>query len=101
VEHLKRSGFRMYNLNGINQANNPGVYHFKSGLAGKAGTEIAYLGIFEAQGNALSNYCLMVGQEVLDSYRGIRTRIRRQRNNKKISEGKSNGTAAIDLARSL
>jgi lipid II:glycine glycyltransferase (peptidoglycan interpeptide bridge formation enzyme) len=100
VEHLKRSGFRMYNLNGINQANNPGVYHFKSGLAGKAGTEIAYLGIFEAQGNALSNYCVMVGQEVLNSYRGIRTRIRRQRN-KKISEGKSNGTAAIDLVRSL
>jgi len=90
----------MYNLNGINQANNPGVYHFKSGLAGKAGTEIAYLGIFEARGNALSNYCVRVGQEVLDSYRRIRTRIRRERN-KNIAEGKSNGPAAIGLARSL
>lgn len=86
VEHLKRSGFRMYNLNGINQVRNPGVYHFKSGLAGKAGTEIAYLGIFEAQGNALSNYCVMVGQEILESYRRMRARIRTRQRKKSIPE---------------
>lgn len=80
VEHLKRSGFRRYNLNGINQIQNPGVYRFKSGLAGNAGTEIAYLGIFEAQGNTLSNHCITVGQEILDSYRRMRARTRtRQR----------------------
>jgi lipid II:glycine glycyltransferase (peptidoglycan interpeptide bridge formation enzyme) len=86
VEHLKRSGFRMYNLNGINQAQNPGGYQFKSGLAGKAGTEIAYLGIFEARGNALSNYCVRVGQKILESYRRMRGRIRMRQRSKKISE---------------
>jgi lipid II:glycine glycyltransferase (peptidoglycan interpeptide bridge formation enzyme) len=86
VEHLKRSGFRMYNLNGINQVQNPGVYHFKSGLAGKAGTEIAYLGIFEAQGNGLSNYCVRIGQEILDSYRRMHARIRTRQRSKKVSE---------------
>jgi lipid II:glycine glycyltransferase (peptidoglycan interpeptide bridge formation enzyme) len=88
VEHLKRSDFRMYNLNGINQVQNPGVYRFKSGLAGKAGTEIAYLDIFEAQGNALSSYCVVVGQEILERYRRMRARARlltRQRS-KNISE---------------
>src|SRR5580704_12381426 len=86
VEHLKRSGFRMYNLNGINQAQNPGVYHFKSGLAGKAGTEITYLGIFEAQGNAFSNCCVRIGQDIMDSYRRMRVRIRTRQRSKKISE---------------
>jgi lipid II:glycine glycyltransferase (peptidoglycan interpeptide bridge formation enzyme) len=85
VEHLKRSGCRIYNLNGINQVQNPGAYQFKSGLAGKAGTEIAYLGIFEAQGNALSNYCVRVGEGILESYRGTRAWTRARQRNKKLS----------------
>lgn len=76
VECLKRNGFRIYNLNGINPERNPGSYRFKSGLAGKSGIETAYLGVFESQGSALSNYCVRVGQEILDRYRSMRARVR-------------------------
>lgn len=93
VEHLKRSGFRTYNLNGINQAQNPGVYHFKSGLAGKAGREIAYLGIFEAEGNAVSNFCARVGREILESYRRTRARIRVRQRSKRTHNERGNGRA--------
>ena len=87
VECLKRNGFRMYNLNGINPERNPGSYRFKSGLAGKTGAEIAYLGIFEAQGTAFSNFCVKVGQGILENYRRMRARARARasQRNKKIS----------------
>jgi len=34
IQWLKENGFRWYDLGGINPERNPGVYHFKKGLAG-------------------------------------------------------------------
>ncbi len=44
IKWLKSRGCRIYDLGGIDPAGNPGVYHFKRGLAGKTGQEIAYPG---------------------------------------------------------
>jgi lipid II:glycine glycyltransferase (peptidoglycan interpeptide bridge formation enzyme) len=44
---MKDRGYRYYNLNGINALTNPGTYHFKIGLAGRTGREMAYLGRFD------------------------------------------------------
>ncbi len=76
VEHLRQGGFRKYNLNGINPERNPGCYHFKSGLAGKTGSEVSYLGAFESRGNLLSDYCVRVGEEIRVIYDRIRARKR-------------------------
>jgi lipid II:glycine glycyltransferase (peptidoglycan interpeptide bridge formation enzyme) len=48
VQWLKQQGCRHYNLNGINAEKNPGTYHFKSGIAGKTGRDVRYLGRFDA-----------------------------------------------------
>jgi hypothetical protein len=47
LQWLKDEGCRYYNLNGINPVKNPGGYHFKAGVAGKAGQELHYLGRFD------------------------------------------------------
>jgi hypothetical protein len=73
VEHLKQRGFRKYNLNGINPEQNPGSYQFKSGLAGKSGVEVSYLGAFESRGNLLSDYCVRVVEGIRAGYDRIRS----------------------------
>lgn len=47
IQWMKESGCRFFNLNGINPLKNPGTYHFKAGLAGKAGKDVYYLGRFD------------------------------------------------------
>ena len=76
VEHLRQCGFRNYNLNGINPEANPGSYHVKSGLAGKAGSEVSYLGEFEARGNIVSQCCVRVAESIRVIYDRIRARTR-------------------------
>lgn len=44
MERLKTAGCRYYDLGGINPQENPGVYHFKSGMGG---VEVKQLGRFE------------------------------------------------------
>ena len=50
LQWLKNQGCKFYNLNGINPVANPGSYHFKAGIAGKAGQELRYLGRFDCYG---------------------------------------------------
>jgi lipid II:glycine glycyltransferase (peptidoglycan interpeptide bridge formation enzyme) len=66
MEWLKARGCRCYDLGGINQERNPGVFQFKSGLGGR---EEHQLGVFEASGNWLSTICVRVGEQV-QSLRG-------------------------------
>ncbi len=54
IQWMKQTGCRYYNLNGINPAVNPGNYHFKSGLAGKNGKDVHYLGRFDCYSGAFS-----------------------------------------------
>jgi hypothetical protein len=48
LQWLKSKGCKVYNLNGVNPVANPGGYHFKAGVAGKAAREPRYLGRFDA-----------------------------------------------------
>ncbi len=54
IQWLKDSGCRYYNLNGINPQTNPGNYHFKSGLSGKNGRDVHYLGRYDCYAGAIN-----------------------------------------------
>ncbi len=54
IQWLKESGCRYYNLNGINPETNPGNYHFKSGLSGKNGKDVHYLGRYDCYAGAIN-----------------------------------------------
>jgi len=43
IRWLKESGFRWYDLGGIDPERNPGVYHFKRGLSGRDITQVSPL----------------------------------------------------------
>lgn len=47
IQWMRNNRCRSYNLNGINPEINPGNYHFKSGLSGKNGKDVYYLGRFD------------------------------------------------------
>lgn len=54
IQWMKNNGCRYYNLNGINPQINPGSYHFKSGLSGKNGKDLFYLGRYDCYANKVS-----------------------------------------------
>lgn len=48
IDWLKREGCQRYDLGGVDAQRNPGGHRFKTGLAGKNGRELRFLGTFEA-----------------------------------------------------
>jgi len=54
IQWMKDNGCRYYNLNGVNPMVNPGGYHFKSGVAGKTGKDVHYLGSFDCYSGILN-----------------------------------------------
>jgi len=61
IQWMKDRGCRWYDLGGINPENNPGVYHFKSGLSG---IDVRHIGQFERCQNQLSKILLHVGEGI-------------------------------------
>jgi lipid II:glycine glycyltransferase (peptidoglycan interpeptide bridge formation enzyme) len=51
IEWLKERGCHWYDLGGIDPENNPGVYHFKCGIAGKTGKDETFIGEFDLYSN--------------------------------------------------
>ncbi len=78
IKWLKENGFLYYDLNGINPEANPGTYHFKYGLAGKAGMEVEMLGQFEVADSALSSLVVRGGERLVEGYRKLSRRTRRR-----------------------
>ena len=72
VEYLKQCGCNFYNLNGINPQRNPGGYQFKSGLSGKKGLDVEFLGIFEACKSPLSHLTVRSGETAREVYRKVK-----------------------------
>lgn len=72
VKLLKQKGVRAYDLNGINPALNPGLYQFKTGLAGASGTEITFVGQLQGFSRSPVNRFLLMAD-------GIRHRMRASR----------------------
>jgi len=56
IKWLKEQGFRWYDLCGIDPKGNPGVYHFKCGIAGKTGKDEKLIGQFDFYENAISYF---------------------------------------------
>lgn len=69
VRWLKESGFRYYNLGGINPATNPGVYHFKSGLSGR---DLQYIQPYSECENVFSSVFVNAGECLRNSARYIK-----------------------------
>lgn len=62
LEWLKNNGFQRYDLGGISREENPGVYHFKSGLAGKKPQEVSAFGVWETSAGPLSPTVVKCGE---------------------------------------
>lgn len=77
VEYLKGCGCHFYNLNGINPGRNPGGYQFKSGLCGKNGLDVKFLGTFDAYRRGLSYLALRFGDQARLAYRKVNQVIKR------------------------
>jgi lipid II:glycine glycyltransferase (peptidoglycan interpeptide bridge formation enzyme) len=54
IQWLKSNNFSSYDLHGINPKENPGSYSFKTGLSGKNGREVEFLGLFDSYRNPMS-----------------------------------------------
>jgi len=61
IKWLKQSGIHHYDLGGIDPERNPGVYHFKRGLAGQ---EVSYIGQISLCENFLSSLLMQAGDFV-------------------------------------
>ncbi len=75
VEKLKQNGIAVYNLNGINPAVNPGVFKFKSELAGKNGKDVRYVGRFDSNAGVVTRFCVGFGDALRTAYRSVRKRM--------------------------
>ena len=53
----RQSGYKLYDLGGINPDTNPGVYHFKRGLQGQ---EVTALGVFDAYRKPIYGFGLLL-----------------------------------------
>ena len=74
IDHLKKQGCSVYDLNGINPARNPGTYKFKHDLGGSYGRDVCFLGRFDAHANLLSHAGVELGDTVRSMYQAFRTR---------------------------
>ena len=77
IQWMKNNGCRYYNLNGINPELNPGSYHFKEGIAGKAGKDVHYLGRFDCYSGAISALSARIADSVLPSIKKTMSTLRK------------------------
>ncbi|MGB5157635.1 MAG: hypothetical protein WBN77_09400 [Desulfobacterales bacterium] len=80
TEYLKTCGCNFYNLNGISPERNPGGYQFKSGLAGKSGIDLKFLGMFQAKGSWINSYAVKGGELSIARYKKMMQKIKSMRN---------------------
>jgi len=78
LEWLKARGCRWYDLNCINPETHPGTYQFKTGLSGRLGKEVEYLGQFQACENRMSLWSVKAGEQLRRTYDGIKVALRRK-----------------------
>jgi len=64
LQYLKKTGYRFFDQGGINKKNNPGGYHFKSGMGG---IEVTFIGEFEKCGS-FTKYVIVKAAGILKQY---------------------------------
>jgi lipid II:glycine glycyltransferase (peptidoglycan interpeptide bridge formation enzyme) len=72
LEWLKEQGCKGYDLDGINPVTNPGTYQYKSGLCGRNGRDVQFLGQFENCESEFTGAFVRTGEKFLRSYRSAR-----------------------------
>ncbi len=75
IKWLKEIGCRWYDLGGIDPSGNPGVYHFKRGLVGKSGRDVAHLGQYFVASKSISyllNTCIDLTSTVRARLRNLK-----------------------------
>jgi hypothetical protein len=75
IQWMKNNGCGYFNLNGINPDKNPGSYHFKSGLSGKNGQDVSYLGRFDCYPGAIKAGLAHAADAALPSLKKILTKL--------------------------
>lgn len=70
IEHAKRAGCAYYDLGGVDELGNPGVYHFKQGIGGR---EVRAPGPFEAPTEGLRRILLEFADHSLQQKRRIQS----------------------------
>jgi lipid II:glycine glycyltransferase (peptidoglycan interpeptide bridge formation enzyme) len=71
VKWLKESGYRYYDLNGINPLTNPGTYNFKCGLAGNSGMDVEFLGTYQVTDKRVSSFVVKGGEWLMTNRKKI------------------------------
>ena len=77
IEWLKGSQARWLDLGGINPEKNPGSYHFKAGLAGKAGQDVYLAGQFDICESLFSSALVQAGDRLRASLEKLKPAIDR------------------------
>ena len=80
IQWLKQVNCTEYDLHGVNQEQNPGVYSFKAGLCARNGKELDFVGVFDAYGSRrayLAARAADVGLERLADIKAFFRRCRR------------------------
>jgi len=72
IRWLKQQGCRWYDLGGVNKDDNPGGYRFKCGLGGKQGSEVQFLGQFQASPSRFRGALLEGAFELRNQVRSLR-----------------------------
>jgi hypothetical protein len=69
---LQREGCRSYDLGGVDKEANPGGHRFKSGLSGRSGREVQFVGAFELSARPLLPFLLRTMLSSRTAYRRLR-----------------------------
>jgi hypothetical protein len=77
IELLKNEGRAVYDLHGVNAEHNPGTYAFKRDLGGEHGSEVAFLGTFEAHEGWLGHRGVRFAERMRHKYRTLKEASRR------------------------
>lgn len=72
IQWLRSRGCRWYDLGGVNPEENPGVYHFKQGCAGKSCLDVHHLGQYEFNCGRLNRIFVYGAETSLKWKRGIK-----------------------------
>ena len=62
IQWLKNRGARWYDLGGIDPETNPGGYQYKSGLSGKCGKEVVFIGHYFRSDSLASSIAVELGR---------------------------------------
>lgn len=72
LEWLKSSNIGWYDLFGINQETHPGTYQFKSGLGGRLGLELDYVGSYQAGTSPMAKLSIQVAERAQATLVGLK-----------------------------